>query len=91
MEPMNWKRQHADRTREELLETARGQFIEKGYAATSLEEVVSQAGMSRGALYHHVKDKRTLFGAVVERTIEEIGDRVAAVSKARFARQAKHK
>jgi AcrR family transcriptional regulator len=91
MDVKSWQRQQADRTREQLLQTARGVFIEKGYAATSLEEVVSRAGMTRGALYHHFKDKRALFDAVVERAIEEMGDRVAAVSKALVARQAKHK
>lgn len=91
MKVKSWQRQQADRTREQLLETARRLFIEKGYAATPLEEVVAQAGMTRGALYHHFKDKRALFDAVVERTIEEMGDRVASVSKARVARQAKHK
>ena len=91
MEVKSWKRQQADRTREQLLETARGLFIENGYAATSLEEIVAQAGMTRGALYHHFKDKRGLFDAVVQRSIEEIGDRVAGVSKARVVFQAKDK
>jgi AcrR family transcriptional regulator len=91
MEVKRWKQQQADRTREQLLQTAKGLFIEKGYAATALEEVVSKAGMTRGALYHHFTDKRALFDAVVQRTIEEMGDRIAATSNARVARQAKHK
>lgn len=85
MEVKSWKQQQADRTHEQLLENARVLFVEKGYAATSLEE------MTRGALYHHFNDKRARFDAVVARSIEEMDDRVAAVSKARVARQAKPK
>jgi AcrR family transcriptional regulator len=81
MEVKSWKQQQADRTHEQLLESARVLFVEKGYAATSLEE------MTRGALYHHFNDKRARFDAVVARSIEEMGDRVAAVSKARVARR----
>lgn len=91
MDAKSWKQEQADRTREQLLETARRLFVDKGYADTPLEELVAQAGMTRGALYHHFKDKRALFDAVVERTIEQMGDRVAAISRERAAQQSKHK
>lgn len=86
-----WKQQQSDRTREQLLDTARTLFGEKGYADTPIEELVLRAGMTRGALYHHFKDKRALFEAVLERTIEEVGDRAGALSKERVARESKHK
>ncbi len=86
-----WKQQQADRTREQLLETARQLFVEKGYADTPMEELVSRAGMTRGALYHHFKDKRALFDAVVERAVDQLGERVAVLSKQEAARQSKHK
>ena len=91
MDVKSWKRQQADRTREQLLETASQLFVEKGYADTPMEELVSRAGMTRGALYHHFKDKRALFEAVVERAVDQLGDRVALLSKAEAARQSKHK
>ena len=66
---MQERRSNADRraqTRQALLETARPLFAEKGFAATGTPEVVAQAGVTRGALYHHFADKAALFEAVIE-------------------------
>jgi AcrR family transcriptional regulator len=41
-------------------------FAERGFRATSTEDIVRAAGLSRGALYHHFADKTELFGAVLE-------------------------
>ncbi|WP_166238506.1 TetR/AcrR family transcriptional regulator [Paenibacillus turpanensis] len=61
-----------------LLEVARRHFTEKGYAASSMEEIVAEASVTRGALYHHFGNKRGLFQAVLEAVQREIGDRVEA-------------
>lgn len=53
-------------TREALLLAARHHFAERGYADTNTPEVVAEAGVTRGALYHHFADKKSLFRAVVE-------------------------
>jgi AcrR family transcriptional regulator len=44
--------------------TARRLFAERGYADVAAAEIVSAAGLTRGALYHHYDDKRDLFRAV---------------------------
>lgn len=49
-----------------LLEAARELFAQDGYAATSLDDVVARAGLTKGALYHHFEGKRGLFRAVYE-------------------------
>jgi AcrR family transcriptional regulator len=41
-------------------------FGEQGFSATSVDEVVKAAGVTKGALYHHFRDKDDLFRAVVE-------------------------
>jgi AcrR family transcriptional regulator len=53
-------------TREQLIEVATRLFAEQGYEDTSIEAVLTAAGVSRGALYHHFPGKDALFEAVVE-------------------------
>jgi AcrR family transcriptional regulator len=52
-------------TRGQLIEVATQLFTEHGYEGTSIEAVLSAAGVSRGALYHHFAGKEALFEAVV--------------------------
>ena len=52
-------------TRTALLKTARRFFAERGYADTATEDIVRRARVTRGALYHHFKDKQDLFKAVL--------------------------
>jgi AcrR family transcriptional regulator len=66
-------------TRGALISVARELFTEKGYVDVGTEEIVRQARVTRGALYHHFSDKRDLFRAVHEQ-VEE--DMVGAISEA---------
>lgn len=54
-------------TREALLDAAEEVFFAKGVARTSLEQIARHAGLTRGAVYWHFKDKADLFKALVER------------------------
>ncbi|QTF93888.1 TetR family transcriptional regulator [Halomonas sp. BM-2019] len=68
-------------TREALLDAAEEVFLEKGVARTSLEQIARHAGMTRGAVYWHFKNKADLFQSMLNRVrmpfqelVEEIGD-----------------
>ncbi|CEP37102.1 MAG: TetR family transcriptional regulator [Halomonas sp.] len=54
-------------TREALLEAAEEVFFAKGVARTSLEQIARHAGLTRGAVYWHFKNKGDLFMALVEK------------------------
>ena len=59
-------------TRGQLIEVATRLFTEHGYEGTSIEAVLSAAGVSRGALYHHFAGKEALFEAVVSAVSEQV-------------------
>lgn len=57
----------AEHTRERLLDAAMRLFAEKGYLATSVAEILQQAGANSGSLYHYFPTKQDLLIAVLER------------------------
>ncbi|MEW6414972.1 MAG: TetR family transcriptional regulator [Pseudomonadota bacterium] len=60
-------REDALATRDALLTAALQTFRERGVAHTRLSDVAARAGVTRGAIYWHFKDKAELFAAVCER------------------------
>jgi len=63
---------HVEDTRRSLLDSARALFATAGFQATLTEEIVRNAGLTRGALYHHFRDKEDLFLAVFEEVAGEV-------------------
>ena len=58
--------EYSEATRRAILDSATGLFLEKGYAATSLDEVAGGARVTKGAVYHHFSSKRALYEALSE-------------------------
>ncbi|MEL5638018.1 TetR/AcrR family transcriptional regulator [Serratia ureilytica] len=69
-----------EETRQKLVAAARLQFGNVGYAETVMDDLTAQAGLTRGALYHHFGDKKGLFLAVVQEIDAEMDARLAAIS-----------
>lgn len=63
-----------------LMAAARGLFVEKGYADTATPDIVSAAGVTRGALYHHFEDKKALFSAIVAEEARLVSAEIEAKS-----------
>ena len=78
---MNRKSEQGQATREQIIRTAIGLFGDRGYEATSIEAVLHESRVSRGALYHHFDGKEALFDAVLEAVeADATGKIVAATS-----------
>lgn len=63
------KRRIPDLTRKQILESAFQEFYHKGYQAASVNAVLADTGLTKGALYHHFKNKKELALAVIEEGI----------------------
>lgn len=73
---MEKRKRQPDVTRARILEVAGGEFVRCGYAASGLGGIVDRAGLTKGALFHHFADKRTLGLAWVNEVVAD-GMRVA--------------
>jgi AcrR family transcriptional regulator len=68
--------EHAADTRDALVRAARQLFAAHGYDGTGTEQIVAAARVTRGALYHHFRDKAELFRAVMAGAAMEVAQRL---------------
>lgn len=66
--PPRWKRRKEARPAE-IIEAALTLFVDKGYAATRLDDVAKLAGVTKGTVYLYFDNKEELFKAVVRETV----------------------
>jgi len=69
-------KEEAQLTRSRLLDAAERMFERHGVSGTSLQDIAAEAGVTRGAIYWHFRDKADLFNAMMERVtlpLEEAG------------------
>ena len=62
--------------RRDLLEAAATLFLQQGFDATPVDEIVARAGMSKGLFYHYFSSKQELLAALREQFIQQFHDRV---------------
>lgn len=79
---MNANTKTPDLTRQKLLEAAFNEIHRNGFQAASLSQILADTGYTKGALYHHFPDKKTLGLSVIE---EAIRPRLAALMFAPMA------
>lgn len=68
--------ERSETTTEVLIAAARRLFAAKGFPGTSIQEIVEEAGVTRGAMYHHFSGKDDVFEAVFVREQTALGRRV---------------
>ena len=60
-----------ERTRERLMDLAYQAIVEKGFAATSIEELVEAAGITKSGFFYHFRDKNDLARQIFERFLAD--------------------
>lgn len=74
--------QMVEETRAKLILAGRKAFATKGYAASSMDDLTAEAGLTRGALYHNFGDKKGLLQAVIDQIDGEMLERMRVVQDA---------
>jgi AcrR family transcriptional regulator len=65
------RRKDGEETKKHIAEKARTLFAQKGYAATSIEDISSASGSSKGSIYYHFKSKESLFIYLLEENMNK--------------------
>ena len=74
--PQPRRAEHASDTRAALIVSARRLFAAQGFDNTGTEQIVADARVTRGALYHHFRDKADLFRAVMAEAAGSVAQRL---------------
>jgi AcrR family transcriptional regulator len=74
------REQYSQATRSAVMRSARSLFARRGYAGVTLDEIGERARATKGAVYHHFKDKRALFAAVCEEVQAGVVEKVKAAA-----------
>jgi AcrR family transcriptional regulator len=67
-------------SREDILVAASQAFMERGFSATSLDDVANRLGSTKGRIYHHFRSKADLFIHLQQWAIEHLIDRVGPIA-----------
>ncbi|ATF12741.1 TetR family transcriptional regulator [Brevibacillus sp. HB1.2] len=68
---MSKRRLDGEKTKQHIVEKATELFSQKGYSATSIEDICQATGASKGSLYYHFKNKEQLFLYLLEKQYNE--------------------
>lgn len=68
--------QRSEETRTKIVESAIKLFSSRGYSAASVEDICVEAGISKGAFYHHFESKQSLFLALLDSWLQTIDNAI---------------
>ena len=70
-----------ERTRQRILDIAYDSIVHKGFAATSIEELVEAAGITKSGFFYHFRDKNDLARQLLDRFISEDNELIDGLTK----------
>lgn len=73
---MATQQQRSDSTRQKLLQAFKAAFLERGYDQTTTQQILTETGLSKGALYHHFGSKAEIIEALYDLESRAAIDRV---------------
>ena len=76
--PASNRAERAAERRGAIIEAAMEEFIARGFAATRLDDVARRAGVAKGTIYLHFKDKESMFEELIRTAIVPLLNRLAA-------------
>lgn len=74
--------EHLDARRRQILDGARRCFTSNGFHATSMQDVLREAGLSAGAVYRYFRSKEEIVAAVAAETLESVRESYATIAAA---------
>jgi AcrR family transcriptional regulator len=77
---VNQRSKNAALRRSAIVDAALDEFVEKGFAATRIDDIARRAGVAKGTIYLNFKDKEALFQAIVKQEITPHIDAAAALA-----------
>src|SRR4030081_3975568 len=76
--PASNRAERAAERRQAIIEAALDEFISRGFTATRLDDVAKRAGVAKGTIYLHFKDKESMFEELIRTAIVPLIGRLAS-------------
>ena len=77
-EPLSGRAERAAERRQAIIEAALDEFIARGFTATRLDDVARRAGVAKGTIYLHFKDKESMFEELIRTALVPLIGRLHA-------------
>lgn len=85
------RNKYPEKTVEQILLVSANLFTKKGYEKTSIQDIIDELGMSKGAIYHHFKSKEEILNAVMEKQFSFVAQMLNHLVQNMEAKNAKEK
>ena len=86
---MAWSKTHKEQSKQKILQSAAMLFTQQGFENVSIDQVMQQAEMTRGAFYSHFSSKSDLYAQAIPKASQLAQERVSAQKRADLASLAK--